>query len=141
MFDDEPSLPPTYIPNDQKYIASHFVTMRGTIMFERLTCDGADGPYVRMLLNNEAYPVVGCDSGPGRSCPLAQYQEVVANKQNKSGKFVHNCFEPQSCAVAQMLAAEGLQAKTTFLTDLDLPWEYFVQPWYNYTLYNINEMP
>ncbi|KAL6886766.1 histidine acid phosphatase [Trichoderma evansii] len=128
VFDNEPSLPPTYIPNDQKYIASHFVTMRGTITFERLTCDGADGPYVRILLNDAIYPVVGCDSGPGRSCPLAQYQEIVANKQNKSGNFVHNCFGPQSCAVVQMLAAEGLQAKTTFLTDLDLPWEYVVQP-------------
>ncbi|OBT65129.1 hypothetical protein VE03_04756 [Pseudogymnoascus sp. 23342-1-I1] len=128
VFDDEPPLPPTHIPHGQKYIASHFVTMRGTITFERLTCGGAGEPYVRILLNDAVYPIVGCDSGPGRSCPLVQYQKIVAKKQNESGTFVQNCFGPQASAVSQALAAEGLQAKTTFLTDLSLPWEYVVQP-------------
>ncbi|OBT95588.2 hypothetical protein VE01_05912 [Pseudogymnoascus verrucosus] len=128
VFDDQAPLPPTHIPRDQKYIASNFVTMRGTITFERLTCGGKGDPYVRILLNDAVYPVVGCDSGPGRSCPLKQYEKIVAKKQKDSGSFVENCFGAKASGAEQSLAAEGLQAKTTFLTDINLPWEYVVQP-------------
>lgn len=120
VFDDERPLPPTRIPRDQKYIASNFITMRGTVTLERLTCGGKGDPYVRILLNDAVYPVVGCDSGPGRSCPLKQYQKIVERKQKDAGSFVETCFGPGASAASQ--------AKTTFLTDINLPWEYVVQP-------------
>ena len=117
VFDDQAPLPPTYIPAGQKYIASNYVTMRGTIGFERLTC--SDQHYVRILLNDVVYPVVNCTSGPGQSCPLQQYAQIIAQKQQAAGDFVTICNINNT--------APGT-AKTTFFTDLALPFEYVVKP-------------
>lgn len=38
VFDDEPALSGSEMNSDRLFIASHFVTMRGTIAFERLNC-------------------------------------------------------------------------------------------------------
>ena len=38
VWDDQSPLSGTEIPSDWKYIASHFVSMRGTVAFERLNC-------------------------------------------------------------------------------------------------------
>lgn len=60
--------------------------MRGTIGFERLNCSAsssAPGLYVRTILNDQVYPVVNCKSGPGKSCPLAQYAQIVQEKMRK----------------------------------------------------------
>ncbi|KIW56530.1 hypothetical protein PV05_05187 [Exophiala xenobiotica] len=116
VFDDQAPLPATYIPAEQKFIASHYVTMRGTVSFERLTCSGEQ--YVRVLLNDAVYPVVGCESGPGRSCPLAQYAQIVAQKQQAAGNFGTTCFGNATTATG----------KTTFLTDLALPFMQAVKP-------------
>ncbi|KAL6249076.1 hypothetical protein RBB50_004139 [Rhinocladiella similis] len=117
VFDDQEPLPATHIPFPQKYIASHYTTMRGTISFERLTCSNSQ--YVRILLNDAVYPVVACDSGPGRSCPLSQYAEIVAQKQSAAGSFVATCFGNES------IAKTTGPVKTTFLMDIGLP---FVEP-------------
>lgn len=53
VFDDQTPLPSTYIPPQNKYVASHYVTMRGTIGFERLTCSSQH--YVRITLNDVVY--------------------------------------------------------------------------------------
>ncbi|KAF2094679.1 phosphoglycerate mutase-like protein [Rhizodiscina lignyota] len=120
VFDDQAPLPANHIPPRQKYIASRYVTMRGTIGFERLNCKGKQ--YMRTLLNDAVYPVVGCDSGPGCSCPLNEYAQLVARKQKEAGNFVDVCF-----GAAAHAAVNGT-AKTTFLTDLALPWERKVVP-------------
>lgn len=120
VFDDQAPLPANHIPPRQKYIASRYVTMRGTVGFERLTCK--EKQYVRTLLNDAVYPVVGCDSGPGRSCPLNQYAQIVAEKQKNAGDFVDVCFGSAAHA------GVNTSGKTTFLTDLALPWERKVTP-------------
>lgn len=117
VFDDQAPLPPTHIPTGQKYIASNYVTMRGTIGFERLTCSGQQ--YIRVLLNDAVYPVVGCTSGPGQSCPLQQYAQIIAQKQQAAGDFVTIC---------KINNTTPGTAKSTFLTDLALPFEYVVKP-------------
>jgi hypothetical protein len=43
VFDDEPALSSTEKNDDRLFIASRFVTMRGTIAFERLNCLGGGG--------------------------------------------------------------------------------------------------
>ncbi len=46
VFDDQKPLSGSSRPADAdwKYIASHFVSMRGTVAFERLRCSGSDAP-------------------------------------------------------------------------------------------------
>ena len=128
VFDGEPPLPPDRIPEGQKYVASRYVTMRGTISFERLSCGVVNGTapaggdhdeheqYVRVLLNDVVYPVVGCESGPGRGCPLAKYVEIVEEKQRQAGKFNVLCGFGNGTDV------------TTFLTNTTLPFEQAVTP-------------
>ncbi|KIW19119.1 hypothetical protein PV08_03411 [Exophiala spinifera] len=121
VFDDQEPLPATHIPPQRRYIASHYTTMRGTISFERLTCSN-NGQYIQILLNDAVYPVVGCDAGPGRSCPLSQYAGIVATKQAAAGSFVETCFGNAS------IAETSEPVKTTFLMDVELPFVEAVAP-------------
>ncbi|KAF2237121.1 acid phosphatase PHO12 precursor [Viridothelium virens] len=127
VFDGEFSLPPNRIPDGQRYVASRYVTMRGTIGFERLNCrvnatvsshgsQGAQQQYVRVLLNDIVYPVIGCADGPGRSCELEKYVQIVKEKQMQAGEFNTVCGFGNGTDV------------TTFLTDTTLPFESAVTP-------------
>lgn len=95
VFDNQTPLPSTYVPSSyvcpsslmhlhitdqhfKNFVASRYVSMKGTISFERLNCSGSH--YIRVLLNDAVYPVVGCTSGPGNSCPIEQYAALIANK-------------------------------------------------------------
>lgn len=105
VFDDQPQLPGnTTLPN-RKFRSSRLVSMRGTVAFERLTCSSGasnltygaigNGPsreaYMRIRLNEVVYPVVGCASGPGASCPLPQYQKIIKGKLNQAGDYKKAC--------------------------------------------------
>ena len=128
VFDGEPPLPPNKIPEGQKYVANRYVTMRGTIGFERLSCGFSDNAtssaeqgeksqqYVRVILNDVVYPVAGCDDGPGRSCELERYAQIIAEKQRQAGNFNTVCGFGNGTDV------------TTFLTDTKLPFENPVTP-------------
>jgi acid phosphatase len=120
VFDDQPQLPATYVPANRTFRSSYFDTMRGTITFERLNCDC--GIFMRIKLNDQVYPVRYCKSGPGQSCPLKQYQSIIANKSAAFGDF------EVACGIANTSAVPIGQDKTTFLTNLDLPFEYVVKP-------------
>ncbi|KAI9712660.1 MAG: hypothetical protein M1820_001281 [Bogoriella megaspora] len=114
VFDAVKPLSPTSI-TESIYVASHYVSMRGTISFERLNC-GA-GMYVRLLLNDVVYPVASCQDGPGRSCSLQDYASLIANKSRNP--------------LAEICSSSGSGNRTdkaTFLTDNALPWEYIVKP-------------
>ncbi|KKY16090.1 putative histidine acid [Phaeomoniella chlamydospora] len=56
IFDSEPALPSTWMPQTRKYITSHFISMRGTITFERLSCPSSSSPssskFLRIRLND-----------------------------------------------------------------------------------------
>ncbi|KAK5715698.1 hypothetical protein LTR17_016686 [Elasticomyces elasticus] len=121
VFDHQAQLPSTYVPSNRTYFASNFVTMRGTISFERLNC-GYQGLHMRIKLNDQVYLVPTCHGGPGRSCPLKQYQSMIANKSAVAGDF------EVACGIANTSVVPVGQDKTTFLTDLTLPWEYVVKP-------------
>jgi len=121
VFDDQAPLPATHIPANRTFKASNFVPMRGTIGFERLNC-GHKGVYMRIKLDDQVYPVPYCQQGPGRSCPLKRYQSIIANKSAAFGDF------EVACGIANSSVVPIGQDKTTFLTDLSLPWEYVVKP-------------
>lgn len=95
VFDNEPPLPGNRILRDRKFRASRLTPMRGTIAFERLVCSAPTSPrstpYIRVVLNDVVYPVANCNSGPGASCPLAQYQKIIKSKLAKAGNFTSFC--------------------------------------------------
>jgi acid phosphatase len=113
VWDDTTVLSGTEIPDKYKYIASHFVTMRGTVAFERLNC--ADKLYIRILLNDVVYPVPGCKDGPGNSCLLSKYVALVKSKMSAAGNLVERCNVTAANTPTAMKGA-------SFFTNLSNPW-------------------
>ncbi|KAL6704834.1 hypothetical protein ACN47E_007517 [Coniothyrium glycines] len=115
IFDDEPPLPSNMTVPNRRFRASRLVRMRGTVAFERLSCpqtstnhtygyqkNSSDSEnYIRIRLNDVVYPVVGCDNGPGSSCPLWQYQDIIRAKLTQAGSFTDLCNVTNSTFPAQ----------------------------------------
>ena len=131
VFDSQKPLPATRIATDRLFRASNFVSMRGTVAFERLSCTAASGQgygqasqggtYVRIRLNDVVYPVVGCKNGPGSSCPLSQYQQIVQKKADEAGEF------KTLCNVTDTSIPAGRKSVTFFQTT-NLPFATVVKP-------------
>lgn len=119
VFDGEAQLPATHVPQNRLFRTSNFVTMRGTISFERLNCWGQN--FIRLRLNDVVYPVVSCQSGPGKSCPLSQYQELIEKKVQQAGDF------EKMCNITASVVPVG-QDQTTFWTNVKLPYEILYRP-------------
>ena len=124
VFDNEPPLPANRTLPERKFRVSRFVTMRGTVALERLSCSAAahtgystgnatSETYVRVKLNDVVYPVANCASGPGESCPLGQYQRIIEGKMDAVGDFKTACNSTNDAFAAKPTA--------TFFKDNTLP--------------------
>ncbi|KAM7217932.1 histidine acid phosphatase [Rhypophila decipiens] len=129
VFDEQPVLSTTLRDENRLWVGSRYVTMRGTVAFERLHCRvtrkcksraGTSSPvqnatYVRILLNDAVYPVPSCKNGPGSSCLMGDYAKYVAGKYKAEGEWIENCN----------VTIEGAPTKVkgaSFFTDLTRPW-------------------
>ncbi|PNS16402.1 Acid phosphatase PHO1 [Sphaceloma murrayae] len=112
-FDDQRPLSANTRDDSRIYISSNINPMRGTVAFERVNCDGEVS--VRLRLNDAVYPVPSCSGGPGRSCPLEQYNEVVKRKWEATGSF------GEFCRIAEASVVKSATGGVTFFTDLTLP--------------------
>jgi acid phosphatase len=85
--------------------------MGGRLIFERLSCAQpqecwSNAPfypnhvycepkqydiYVRINVNDGIVPLSGCDSGPGSSCPLAEFLDRVERRGQTTAKFGDIC--------------------------------------------------
>lgn len=119
VFDSQDPLPITEMLEDRIYKATNVNPMRGTIGFERLNC-GSEGLFMRVKFNDAVYPVADCQSGPGKSCPLEEYAELIGGKSEEFGDWQERCGNEEADRVPE--------AKTTFLKDLGLPFMYVVEP-------------
>lgn len=140
VFDNEAPLSGTEMNEDRLFVASHFVTMRGTIAFERLNCiaggsqngtnstissrrrldtsstsSSTNETYVRIKLNDAVYTLPSCQDGPGKSCLLADYAKYVSEKYAAEGNWVENCNVTTAGAPTTVQGA-------SFYTDLTSPW-------------------
>lgn len=145
VFDNQTDLSGTEMDEGRLFIASHFVTMRGTIAFERLNClagavgtgngtaaasvgpqqqrrvaatnttGSANATYVRIRLNDAVYPLPSCQDGPGGSCLLSDYAKYVSDKYAAEGSWVENCNVTVAGAPTTVQGA-------SFYTDLTSPW-------------------
>jgi acid phosphatase len=140
VFDNQQQLPGNMSLPNRLFRSSQVVKMRGTVAFERLSCPAAvhnstsgtgyahnnynssasGETFMRIRINEVAYPVVGCTSGPGSSCPLSQYQDIIKAKRAEAGDVTKLCN----------MTAEGLapQPTATFFFDNTLPWQSIVKP-------------
>lgn len=149
VMSDQTPLNGSAIPESWKYVASRFVSMRGTVAFERLSCSpveeeqsACDPPrpvnswnlttasntttsqeketYVRILLNDAVYPVPECQDGPGRSCKLEDYVGITKAKLEAAGDLRSRC---NVTAAVKGAAGNGTSGKgASFFTDLGGAW-------------------
>ncbi|KAG9232766.1 histidine phosphatase superfamily [Amylocarpus encephaloides] len=136
---DQKKLNGSAIPVDAewRYRASRFVTMRGTVAFERLSCPSlsshsstnsttSDHTYIRILLNDAVYPHPSCHDGPGKSCALHTYQTMTAKKLEAAGDLRTRCNISASVLAAVGNGTSGSGA--SFLGDLGGSWVGSVVP-------------
>jgi acid phosphatase len=124
IFDNEKNPPSDKMPKNRLFVSSRLMSMRGTILFERLNCSArssSSDSYVRIRLNDAVYPVVDCKGGPGKSCPLDQYQKLVQKKLKSAGDFA------KICNITDPAIPRGVNT-ATFFTDVTLPWEVLIKP-------------
>lgn len=104
VFDGQPPLSPKKKDDNRLWVGSRYVSMRGTVAFERLNCLGEGHPsssrlekvvtnttYVRILLNDAVYPIQSCKNGPGSSCKLSDYARYIKAKYASEGNWITNC--------------------------------------------------
>ncbi|KAJ5233041.1 phosphoglycerate mutase-like protein, partial [Penicillium chermesinum] len=127
IFESEDPLPDTHIPADHLYNVAHFITMRGTVTFENLRCEGSykhqsgQETYLRVLLNDAVYPIPNCQDGPGRSCLLSEYVSMVEKKSKAAGSFIDFCNVTETGHPTTVAGA-------SFFTDLSQDFLTFVKP-------------
>ncbi|KAH9910101.1 histidine acid phosphatase [Xylariomycetidae sp. FL2044] len=140
VFDEQPPLSPTEKDDDRLWIGSRYVSMRGTLAFERLNCKAAregnstisspswdrttaNATYVRLRLNDAVYPLPFCQDGPGLSCLMSKYVDYVAQKYAAEGDWITNC----NVTVVEDTPAPVKGA--SFYTDLSSPWVSQISPY------------
>jgi len=66
----------------------------GHVGMEMMSCDGStamQGEYVRVIANTAPRPIPKCQSGPGASCPMEEFEALIAEKDEKWGDFHKMC--------------------------------------------------
>lgn len=115
-----PHLPTSHIMTNRTWRMSDVVPMGGRIIFERLACPATqrcwtNAPlypnhiycepiridhFVRINVNDAIIAVPGCDAGPGGSCELSSFLEMVARRGVEVGDFAEVCGLPGDAARA-----------------------------------------
>ncbi|CEL53207.1 hypothetical protein RSOLAG1IB_06173 [Rhizoctonia solani AG-1 IB] len=121
VFNTTGPLPPNKIQSNRLFISSRINPMAGRIAFERMSCTSKkSGVYVRIRVNDAVYPMNECQSGPGKTCPLAQFGQVIKTKVDKAGDFMARCGLSSNQTISE--------GRTTIFWDTKLPWITTVQP-------------
>ncbi len=145
IFDGQTLLSPTRKDDARLWVVSRFISMRGTMAFERLNCvvpDDANthsskpsfgypskppahmtnATYVRLRLNDAVYPLPFCKEGPGSSCRLDSYATYITNKYAAEGNWISNC----NVTVTKDTPTKVKGA--SFFTNLGSPWVSQIAP-------------
>ncbi|KAJ5122353.1 3-phytase B [Penicillium atrosanguineum] len=75
-------LPLDKIPFPSTYEIGNIMPMGGHLTLERMSCNATvateKGTFVRVVLNEAVVPFTSCQEGPGFSCSLANYTDMVS---------------------------------------------------------------
>ena len=95
VINDEKQLPITHIVHNRKWRKSQVSPMGGRVIFELLSCStdtqATPEKFVRLNINDGITAIPDCDSGPGKSCPLAEFAARTKKKGEEVGDFRELC--------------------------------------------------
>lgn len=66
----------------------------GHVGMEKLTCErGGDGSgeFIRFIANTAPRPIPDCQGGPGASCPLGEFEDLIGKGAKKHRDFHKVC--------------------------------------------------
>lgn len=76
---------------------AELIPFLGHVGIEKLTCNGRDGSesqqeeYIRIIANTAPRPIPSCQDGPGASCSIDRFTEIVSAGIDKYGDFDGIC--------------------------------------------------
>ena len=111
LFPQQPDLPISHVLHNRTWRTSDVFPMGGRVILERLACatppdcwsnapfypnhvycePQPDAVYVRVNVNDGIVAIPGCDSGPGRSCPLDEFLKKVGMRGKEIEEFRSIC--------------------------------------------------
>jgi acid phosphatase len=97
VINDDTHLPTTHIAHDRKWRKSQVSPMGGRVIFELLSCAAGRGlasqreKFVRLNVNDGITALPDCQSGPGKSCPLAEFAARTKRRGHEVGDFRALC--------------------------------------------------
>lgn len=82
LFEPDYDLSTSEIEHDSVFKVSEIAPMGGRIVHERLECKvkNETESFVRVIVNDAVIPIPGCQGGPGFSCSLDGYKNVIDNR-------------------------------------------------------------
>ncbi|KAF2263405.1 phosphoglycerate mutase-like protein [Lojkania enalia] len=105
IINDAEHLPITHIPRTRRWRKSQVSPMGGRIIFELLSCKSDDAQskqsreqYIRININDGITAIPECNSGPGKSCPLADFAARTKRKGEEAGDFREKCALSEDAA-------------------------------------------
>ncbi|KAI9842419.1 MAG: acid phosphatase pho5 [Sclerophora amabilis] len=102
---DKHHLPVTHVPKERTWRTSQVTPMGGRVIFERLTCRPSSSSssastsseqtgkssFIRININDGIVALPDCSSGPGHSCPLPEFLEIIRERGKEVGDFREVC--------------------------------------------------
>ncbi|KAF8985820.1 histidine phosphatase superfamily [Cyathus striatus] len=91
IFDTQALLATDQMVEGRRYVSSWITPMRGTILWERLSCEGRGYLWAGLRFMGGIVAVEECSDGPGKSCPVEKYSSYIKEKVDKAGSFEERC--------------------------------------------------
>lgn len=73
---------------------SDLIPFLGHVGMEKMTCDGRpgrEGEYVRVIANTAPRPIPSCQDGPGASCPMNDWVDLIAKGAERYKDYGEIC--------------------------------------------------
>jgi acid phosphatase len=93
IYDNQPRLHADHFTEVRQFTMSHVLPMGGRTILEKMSC-GPERSYVRLNVNDGIMEIPGCSEGPGSSCPLDKFAQLVEERVSKAGSFKTDCNLP-----------------------------------------------
>ena len=75
---------------------SDLIPFLGHVGMEKMTCNGRSGrkgEYIRVIANTAPRPIPDCQDGPGASCPMEAWVDMIANGAEKYKDYDEVCSQ------------------------------------------------
>lgn len=78
LLEPKSDLPLDHIPFPNPYVHSLILPQGARLVTEKFSCSGQS--FVRYLVNDAVYPIESCQSGPGFSCKLSDFESYISSR-------------------------------------------------------------